>query len=230
MGGVFECLIESIKRCLKKVLRTAVLSEDEIRTIITEIEATLNARPLTYVYSEQMEDILMQSHLIIRRRILNLPDFNKQCQEDSIIDQQMLTHRMKYLSTLLKNYWHIWSNDYLTSLREFHHNRTMRENTAFIKVGDIVVIHEEHVPRNFWRTGKVEQLIVSRDNEIRGAIVKCMTKQGRPVMLNRSVKKLFPLEVNVDSEEKLELRESDNVRPPRRSAALDAEYLMKIKK
>ena len=230
MGGVFERIIQSIKRCLKKVLKTAVLSEDEIRTIITEIEATLNARPLTYVYSEQMEDILTPSHLIMERRILNLPDFNEQCQEDNIIDQQMLTRRMKYLSTLLRNYWHIWSKDYLTSLREFHRNRTMRENTAFIKVGDIVVIHEEHVPRNFWRTGKVEQLIVSRDNEIRGAIVKCMTKQGRPVMLNRSVKKLFPLEVNVDSDEKLELRESDNVRPPRRSAALDAEYLMKIKK
>ena len=206
------------------------MSEDEIRTIITEIEATLNARPLTYVYSEQMEDILTPSHIIMGRRILNLPDFNEKCQEDSIIDQQMLTRRMKYLSTLLKDYWHIWSKDYLTSLQEFHCNRTMRENTAFIKVGDIVVIHEEHVPRNFWRTGKVEQLIVSWDNEIRGAIVKCMTNQGRPVMLNRSVKKLFPLEVNVDSEQKLELRESDNVRPPRRSAALDAEYLMKIKK
>ena len=190
------------------------MSEDEIRTIITEIEATLNACPLTYVYSEQMKDILTPSYLIMGRRILNLPDFNEQCQED-IIDQQMLTRRMKYLSTLLKNYWHIWSKDYLTSLREFHRNQTMRENTAlFIKVGDIVVIHEEHVPRNFWRTGKVEQLIVSWDNEIRGAIVKCTTKQGRPVMLNRSVKKLFPLEVNVDSEEKLELRESDNVRPP----------------
>ena len=82
----------------------------------------------------------------------------------------------------------------------------------------------------FWRTGKVEQLIVSRDNELRGAIVKCMTKQGRPVILNRSVKKLFPLEVNVDSEEKLELCESDNVRPPQRTATLDAEYLIKIKK
>ena len=43
-------------------LKTAVLSEDEIRTIITEIEATLNARPLTYVHSEQMEDILTPSH------------------------------------------------------------------------------------------------------------------------------------------------------------------------
>ena len=144
----------------------------------------------------------------------------------------MLIRRMKYLSTLLKNYvyWHIWSKDYLTSLREFHRNRTMRENTAFTKVGDIVVIHDEHVPRNFRRKGKVEQLIVSQDNEIRGAIVNCTTKQERPVMLNKSVKILFPLEVNVDSEEKLELRESDNVRSPRRSSALDAEYLMKLKK
>ena len=111
MGGVFECIIQSIKRCLKKVLKTAVLSEDEIRTIITEIEAILNARPVMYVYSEQMEDILTPSHLIMGRRILNLLDFNEQCQEDNIIDQQMLTRRMKYLCTLLKNYWHIWSKD-----------------------------------------------------------------------------------------------------------------------
>ena len=107
-----------------------------------------------YVYSEQMEDILTPSHLIMGRRILNLPDFNEQCQEDNIIGQQMLTRRMKYLSALLKNCWHILRKDYLTSLREFHHNRTTRENTAFIKVGDIVVIHEEHVPRNFWRTAE----------------------------------------------------------------------------
>ena len=107
MGGVSEHLIQSIKRCLKKVLKTAVLSEDEIKTITTEIEATLNACPLTYVYSEQMEDILTPSHLIMVRKILNLPDFNEQCQEDSIIDQQMLTRRMKYLSTLLNNYWRI---------------------------------------------------------------------------------------------------------------------------
>ena len=79
MGAEFKCLIQSIKRCLKKVSKTAVLSEGEIRTIITELETTLNARPLTYVYSEQMEDILTSSHLVMGIRILNLPDFNEQC-------------------------------------------------------------------------------------------------------------------------------------------------------
>ena len=76
-------------------------------------------------------------------------------------------------------------------------------------MGDIVVIHEEYVLRNVWRIGKVEQLIVSKDIETRGTIVKCMTKQVRHMMLNRSVKKLFPFEVNVDSEDKVELCESD---------------------
>ena len=57
MGGVFEHLIQSSKRCLKKVLKAPVLSEDEIQTITIEIEPTLNARPLTYVCSEQVEDI-----------------------------------------------------------------------------------------------------------------------------------------------------------------------------
>ena len=44
-----EHLIQFIKRCFKKVLKTAVLTEDELQTIITEIEATLNARPLINV-------------------------------------------------------------------------------------------------------------------------------------------------------------------------------------
>ena len=60
-------------------------------------------------------------------------------------------------------------------MQEFHRHRTMKESTVLIKAGDIVVIPEKHVPKNFWRTGKVEQLIVSRDNEIRGAALNCMT-------------------------------------------------------
>ena len=58
--------------------------------------------------------------IIMGRRILNLLHFNEQCQENSVTGQQTLVGRIKYLSTLLKNYWHIWSKNYLTSLQEFH--------------------------------------------------------------------------------------------------------------
>ena len=39
-----------------------------------EVEAVLNSRPLTYVYSEDVEEPLMPSRLLIGRRLLTLPD------------------------------------------------------------------------------------------------------------------------------------------------------------
>ena len=50
-GGFFERLIGMTKRCLKKVIGRAKLTCDELLTEITEIEANLNSRPLTYVGS-----------------------------------------------------------------------------------------------------------------------------------------------------------------------------------
>ena len=41
-GGFFEMLIGIVKRCLRKVLGNARLSFDELLTVMSEVEATLN--------------------------------------------------------------------------------------------------------------------------------------------------------------------------------------------
>ena len=51
-GGFWEKLIRSVKRPLKKVIGKSTLSVDELHTILTEIEAVINARPITYVYGD----------------------------------------------------------------------------------------------------------------------------------------------------------------------------------
>ena len=61
-----------MKRCLRKVLGNAKLSFDELSTIVTEVEAKLNSRPLTYHYSELWEEFLTPSHLLDRRRLTPL--------------------------------------------------------------------------------------------------------------------------------------------------------------
>ena len=72
-GGFFERLIGLVKVSLRKVLGNSKLTFDELRTVLVEVEANLNARPLTYEY-EVSEEVLTPSHLVYGRRIATLPD------------------------------------------------------------------------------------------------------------------------------------------------------------
>ena len=68
-GGVFERLVKSAKYCLRKIIGTACLLYDElliaIITVVTEVKAVLNSRPLTFVSSEDEEEPLTPSHLML---------------------------------------------------------------------------------------------------------------------------------------------------------------------
>ena len=56
MGGFFEHMVQLMKRCLKKLVRCAKLSYDELYTAVTEVEAILNSRPLTYVSASDLDE------------------------------------------------------------------------------------------------------------------------------------------------------------------------------
>ena len=50
------------------------VTQDELMTLVTEIEAVLNSRPLTFVFTEDIEKPLTPSHLVCGYRVLSLPD------------------------------------------------------------------------------------------------------------------------------------------------------------
>ena len=69
-GGFFERLVKTTKRCLKKSLGTARVSDEELLTVVVEIEGILNSRPLTYV-DDELRNPLTPSQLIIGRRLFS---------------------------------------------------------------------------------------------------------------------------------------------------------------
>ena len=67
--------MRSMKEPLRKVLGKALLSYQELETILTRIEAVINLRPLTTV-SDDIRDLtpITPAHLEVGRFLFSLPD------------------------------------------------------------------------------------------------------------------------------------------------------------
>lgn len=213
-GGVFERLVQSTKRCLRKSLGQAKLTYDELLTAVTEVEFVLNSRPLTYIASDDLEEPLTPSHLLTGRRLMSLPDnIATGSQEED--EHSHLNHRMRYLNRTIDTFWKRWRREYLLELRDTHRYHRSSGSPQFSE-GDIVVIYDEKQPRSRWSLGKIERVIVGVDGEKRAAVVR-VCKKGRVVTLHRPIQHLYPLEVAA----KAELESDKNVSDNDEDAAID---------
>lgn len=165
------------------------LKFNEFRTMVTEIEAILNDRPLTYVSSDLNDpQALTPFHLLYDGRLTPLP--YDLAVEEELLDPtfgKKLSHLLAMFSRrqrILKAFWSRWQREHLTSLRERH----ITSKNGFkpsIKVGDVVLVHNEG-PRIDWKLAVIDSLITSPDGEIQAANIR--TAKGKT---NRPVSKLF---------------------------------------
>ena len=104
-GGVFKRMIKSVKQCLRKITGKAKFSHDEL-TVITEVEIVLNSRPLSYVSTNDIEEPLTPSHLMIGQRLMSLPDYLHSCHgpEEFEATHDILTRRARYLNTTMDRF------------------------------------------------------------------------------------------------------------------------------
>ena len=80
-------------------------------TILVEVEGVLNSHPLTYVFSEDTDEPLTTSHLLLGRRLLRKPEVSEDINADN--DAEELTRRAIYLKMLLQRLWQRWKSLYL---------------------------------------------------------------------------------------------------------------------
>ena len=228
-GGFYERLIGLTKTTLKKVLGRTFISLIALQTIVVEIEAILNDRPITYTSTDLNDpEPLCPSHLLYGRRIVTLP--YPQVNTEDITDPDYTTASAPIIREAFTHQAHIiqhfqgrWKQEYLTALREFYKVRgTCAPQT--IKVGDVVLIHDD-LPRGSWKMAVIKRLIDGHDGYVRAAEVR--TKNGQT---NRPISKLYPLEISTDENDTVtELENSDDkhlppvmTQRPTRSSAVKA--------
>ena len=165
-----------------------------LETLVVEIEAILNYRPLTYTPSELEEmDPLTLARLLYGWRITSLP--YESVDEDELDDPNFgdslsINRRAKQQALTLQHFRSRWRHEYLTSLREYH--RTTGTNRRKVKVGEVVLIQDDTLYID-WKLAVVEELIEGKDGLVRAAHIR--TAQGRT---NRPISKLCPLEMSSD--------------------------------
>lgn len=179
MGGLWEAGVKSTKYHLKRIIGNASLSYDEFETILLQVEACLNSRPLAVIKDSPNMTVLTPAHFLIQAPLNALPERNFQ------VDKLSYTNRWNYLQRLTQQFWSIWSQDYLNTLRNRKKWRQVSQN---IKIGDIVLLKEDNVPPTTWPMGMVVQVHPGKDG-----LVRVVTIKTNKTCLQRPVVKLAPL-------------------------------------
>ena len=191
-GGIWERLVQSAKRCLKRIIGRTTLNFIELQTVLLEIEVILNSRPLCTLYDDDLDEPLTPNHLLFGRK---LAQHNIQHAEYEV-NLNIGEKRARHIEMLVEHFWERWRKEYVVSLRNWK-QKYKRRNDLIPNVGDVVIVFEEKVPRQNWCLGRIIEILPSRDGQIRGAKVligKTKTTIERPI------NKLYPIEFVNESE------------------------------
>ena len=180
-GGFWEHLIGLTKTSLKKTLGRTYATLESLQTIVVEIEAHHNDRPLTYVSSDIGDpEPITPSHLLHGRRIVTLPHCTAEDEvhDPDFGDMSVIRSRAKKQASIIRHFESRWKSEYLTALREAY--RARGSNNQKVKVGDVVLIHDDSTRIN-WRMAVIESVNKGRDGIIRSVNIRTTTgRTNRP--------------------------------------------------
>ncbi|XP_033232100.1 uncharacterized protein LOC117183055 [Belonocnema kinseyi] len=161
-GGLWEAAVKSTKFHLRRVIGDSTLTFEEMTTLLTQIEACLNSRPLR-AQSDNPTDIssLTSGHFLIGGPLNAVP-------EPSLAD--VLPNRLtgwQLIQQIRDHFWKRWSS------------------SPSIQIGDLVLIRHENLPPTQWPMGRVLQLHPGK-----GGLGRVVTLKTKTSTLDRPIVEL----------------------------------------
>ena len=168
MGGVWERMIRVVRNVLLAITPKQTLSDDDLVTLFTEVEAIVNSRPLTNVPLEAGEDTPLTPNHLLRLNPAVAPPCILTEESDNYSRQ-----RFRIVQFAADEFWKRWVVEYSKTIQTRSKWHKTRRNFA---LGDIVLITNSSTPRCHWPLGKVSKLFPDNHGTVRTVSVK--TSEG----------------------------------------------------
>lgn len=179
-GGIWESGVKSCKHHLRRVIGNAHLTFEEFSTVLTQIEAVLNSRPLTPMSTDPHDFLpLSPAHFLVGR-----PLTAPVCADLINVPVHSLT-RYHRVEQIRQHFWVRWSKEYVSELQA---RSKWRFRTDDLKENTLVIIKEDHTPPLKWNLGRILKTYPGKDGVSRVADIRTATGTVR-----RAFSKICPL-------------------------------------
>ncbi|KAJ0173857.1 hypothetical protein K1T71_011006 [Dendrolimus kikuchii] len=181
-GGLWEAGIKSCKHHLRRVVGGANLTYEEFATVLIQIEAILNSRPLSTLSTDPNDLLpLTPAHFLIGRP-LTAPaaaDLTK-----------LPNHRLpryEIIEKMRQDFWKRWAKEYVSELQ----TRTKwKINKDDVKLHQLVLIKDDNLPPLKWKLGRIIRIFPGLDGVSR--VADLYTSSG---VTRRAFSKICPLPI-----------------------------------
>lgn len=179
-GGLWESGVRSCKYHLRRIVGNARLTYEEFTTVLTQIEAVLNSRPLSPLSTDPTDFTpLTPAHFLLGRP-LTAP-----ASEDLTDKSTFQLARYDRIEQLRQHFWRRWSTEYVSELQLRTKWKIRKDDIA---LDSLVLIKDDNLPPLNWRLGRIVRLYPGSDGVSRVADIRTGTGTIR-----RSFSKICPL-------------------------------------
>ena len=160
-----------MKTHLKKILKDSLLTIEEMSTVLVQVEAVLNSRPLCPMTNSPEDlDVLTPAHFLVGQQYVPVPENP----DDGTLRQQF-GDIQRYYNDITRRY----KTEYVTRLNQ---RPKWLKLEPKVLVGELVLLAEDNIATTKWSLGRVLETYEGTDGLIR--VVKVKTKDGektRPI-------------------------------------------------
>ncbi|XP_066600953.1 uncharacterized protein [Prorops nasuta] len=187
-GGLLEAGVRATKHHLLRVIGEHRLTFEKFSTVLAEIEACLNSRPL-YPISGDIDDlsVLTPAHFLTGATTNLLPDLP--CTD--VADNRLSRYQM--LTKIQQCFRKRWVKEYLHHLQERNKWRGPAQNFA---VGQQVIVQDDRYPSSKWPIGRIMETHPGKDGLVRVVTIKTASS-----ILKRPIVRLSPLPICIEDNE-----------------------------